>query len=96
MLFGSKFEGELDWNAFNAGSFERDEKKPKFEQHDVNFEHEEDSFSWDKEYEPNTYALSAVLVHSGGAYGGHYFAYIWDGKNWYKFNDSSVTKVDKK
>ena len=33
------------------------------------------------------------MIHSGGAYGGHYYAYIKsfeDGK-WYNFNDSSVT-----
>jgi len=39
-----------------------------------------------------TYELFSILVHSGGAYGGHYFAYIKcfeDGK-WYEFNDSSV------
>jgi ubiquitin C-terminal hydrolase len=40
-----------------------------------------------------TYALYAVLVHSGGSYGGHYFAYISDGSNWYRFDDSTVTKV---
>ena len=39
--------------------------------------------------------MYAVLVHSGGAYGGHYFAYINDGSNWYKFDDSSVKMVDK-
>ena len=40
--------------------------------------------------------LYSVLVHAGGAYGGHYFAYIWDGNSWFKFNDNSVTKVEKK
>ena len=42
-----------------------------------------------------TYALYAVLVHSGGSYGGHYFAYISDGLNWFKFDDQTVTKVKK-
>lgn len=35
------------------------------------------------------------MIHSGGAYGGHYYAYIKsfeDGK-WYNFNDSSVTEL---
>ena len=35
------------------------------------------------------------MIHSGGAYGGHYYAYIKsfeDGK-WYNFNDSSVTAL---
>ena len=41
------------------------------------------------------YELYSVLVHSGGAYGGHYYAYIKsnvDGK-WYNFNDSSVSEI---
>jgi ubiquitin carboxyl-terminal hydrolase 47 len=36
--------------------------------------------------------LYAVLVHSGGAYGGHYFAFIFNGKDWYRFDDSTVRK----
>jgi len=32
-------------------------------------------------------------VHAGGSYGGHYFAYISDGFQWYKFDDASVSKV---
>lgn len=35
------------------------------------------------------------MIHSGGAYGGHYYAYIKsfeDGK-WYNFNDSHVTEL---
>ncbi len=47
---------------------------------------------------PYVYELFAVLVHSGSAMGGHYYAYIKamtgsaeeDGK-WHKFNDSTVT-----
>lgn len=41
------------------------------------------------------YELYAVLVHSGGAMGGHYYAYIKsnaDGK-WYNFNDTSVNEI---
>lgn len=44
---------------------------------------------------PNLYELYAVLLHSGGALGGHYYAYIKDlctGK-WFNFNDSSVTPI---
>jgi ubiquitin carboxyl-terminal hydrolase 25/28 len=48
-----------------------------------------------KEYPDGTYALYAVLVHSGGSYGGHYYAYIFDGESWFKFNDSNVQKVSK-
>ena len=41
------------------------------------------------------YELYSIMIHSGGAYGGHYYAYIKsfeDGK-WYNFNDSSVTEI---
>jgi ubiquitin carboxyl-terminal hydrolase 47 len=41
------------------------------------------------------YELYSVLVHSGGAMGGHYYCYIKsfeDGK-WYNFNDSSVSEM---
>jgi ubiquitin carboxyl-terminal hydrolase 47 len=43
----------------------------------------------------NQYELFSVLVHSGGALGGHYFAFVKNVETdlWYKFNDSSVTKV---
>jgi ubiquitin carboxyl-terminal hydrolase 47 len=42
------------------------------------------------------YELYAVLVHSGSAIGGHYYAYIKsfeDGK-WYNFNDSDVSLIN--
>jgi ubiquitin C-terminal hydrolase len=39
--------------------------------------------------------LYAVLVHSGGAYGGHYYAYISNGQEWFKFDDSTVKKVNR-
>ncbi|KAI7840976.1 hypothetical protein COHA_005205 [Chlorella ohadii] len=43
----------------------------------------------------NTYKLLAVLVHSGGVHGGHYFAYVRpDGKQWLKFDDERVEKAD--
>ena len=41
------------------------------------------------------YELFSILIHSGSAMGGHYYAYIrsfQDGK-WYNFNDSSVTPI---
>lgn len=41
------------------------------------------------------YELYSVLVHSGSAMGGHYYAYIKsldDGK-WYNFNDANVTTL---
>jgi hypothetical protein len=52
-------------------------------------------FADDAAAEEFLYELYAVLVHSGNAYGGHYYAYIKsleDGR-WYKFNDSAVTEV---
>jgi len=45
---------------------------------------------------PLVYELYSILIHSGGAYGGHYYAYIKsfeDGK-WYNFNDTSVGEID--
>ena len=41
------------------------------------------------------YELYSIMIHSGGAYGGHYYAYIKsfeDGK-WYIFNDSTVKEI---
>jgi len=43
----------------------------------------------------NVYELYSIMIHTGGAHGGHYFSYIKsfeDGK-WYHFNDSSVTEI---
>jgi ubiquitin carboxyl-terminal hydrolase 7 len=43
----------------------------------------------------NQYTLYSVLVHNGGVHGGHYYAFIRpDGKQWLKFDDEKVTKVD--
>ena len=43
----------------------------------------------------NKYKLLAVLVHSGGVHGGHYFAFIRpDGKHWLKFDDDIVSVAD--
>ena len=42
------------------------------------------------------YELFSIMIHTGGAFGGHYFAYIKsfeDGK-WYNFNDSTVTALE--
>jgi ubiquitin carboxyl-terminal hydrolase 47 len=35
------------------------------------------------------------MIHSGGALGGHYYAYIksFENGDWYCFNDSSVEKI---
>jgi len=44
------------------------------------------------------YRLHAVFVHSGEAGSGHYWVYILDQptQQWYKFNDTVVTKVDQR
>ena len=36
------------------------------------------------------------MIHTGGAFGGHYFAYIRSTENqkWYNFNDSNVSPID--
>lgn len=44
------------------------------------------------------YDLFAVVIHQGGAYGGHYHAYIRDFSQtkepiWYDFDDSQVTQI---
>ena len=42
------------------------------------------------------YALHSVLVHSGGASGGHYYAYVRPtcaGADWFCFDDDRVTRV---
>jgi len=41
------------------------------------------------------YDLYAVLIHSGGANGGHYFAYIKDPSShlWFCFNDQNIKQV---
>ena len=46
----------------------------------------------------NVYELYSVVVQSGSANGGHYYAYIKsfeDGK-WYNFNDANVYEIEKK
>ena len=47
---------------------------------------------------PFVYELYSILIHRGGAFGGHYYAYIKsfeDGK-WYNFNDTSVSEISVK
>ena len=43
----------------------------------------------------HVYQLYSIMIHTGGAFGGHYYAYIKsfeDGK-WYDFNDTTVTPL---
>lgn len=45
---------------------------------------------------PFVYELYAIMVHSGSAFGGHYYAYIKDieTSQWYNFNDSIVRPIN--
>ncbi|KAK7500181.1 hypothetical protein BaRGS_00008728, partial [Batillaria attramentaria] len=44
---------------------------------------------------PYVYELFSIMIHSGSAAGGHYYAYIKSFKDgqWYSFNDQQVTKI---
>lgn len=44
---------------------------------------------------PYVYELFSVMIHSGSALGGHYYAYIKSVENgkWYNFNDSTVSLI---
>ena len=46
----------------------------------------------------NVYELFSIVIQSGSANGGHYYAYIksFEDQKWYKFNDGSVSLMDKK
>jgi len=48
-----------------------------------------------KDQIPQIYELYAMLIHTGGAMGGHYFAYIrdFDSGKWFQFNDSRVIEI---
>lgn len=49
------------------------------------------------EDELSNYELFSIMIHSGSATGGHYYAYIkcFETDQWYNFNDEKVTKLDK-
>jgi ubiquitin C-terminal hydrolase len=44
----------------------------------------------------NQYELFSIVIHSGTAMGGHYYAYIksFEDNKWYNFNDSSVCEIE--
>lgn len=45
---------------------------------------------------PFVYELYGIMIHSGGAYGGHYSAYIKDFESedrWFHFNDTFVKEI---
>lgn len=41
------------------------------------------------------YELFSVMIHSGGAEGGHYYAFVksFESGKWFKFNDASVSEI---
>jgi len=41
------------------------------------------------------FELFSILIHSGSAMGGHYYAYIksFEDNKWYNFNDSTVSEI---
>jgi len=68
----------------------------------VTFPMEIDIKKWLTEDSPNQnhsqFELFSVLIHQGGAQGGHYYAMIKDIKTgkWFKFNDASVMEIEAK
>ncbi|OMJ69120.1 hypothetical protein SteCoe_33242 [Stentor coeruleus] len=44
------------------------------------------------------YELFSIMIHSGSAMGGHYYAYIkcFEDSKWYNFNDSVVKEIEEK
>lgn len=46
---------------------------------------------------PYNYELFSIMIHSGSASGGHYYAYIKEFENgeWFCFNDQSVSSVSR-
>lgn len=54
-----------------------------------------DNKSLENETGPYDYELFSIMIHSGSASGGHYYAYIKEFENgsWYCFNDQSVSIV---
>lgn len=63
---------------------------------DVSNQHEnEKNRNHNMETGPYVYELFSIMVHSGSASGGHYYAYIKDfcTGEWFCFNDQSVTRV---
>lgn len=60
---------------------------------------EQEPMTWiDGMVDDGMYELFSVLIHSGSALGGHYYAYIksLDDDTWYNFNDSTVSPIQEK
>lgn len=54
-----------------------------------------EAYKQDGEY---VYELFSIMIHSGSAMGGHYYAYIkcFEDSKWYNFNDSVVREIEEK
>lgn len=60
-----------------------------------NHNHENEKNRQQEPSGPYIYELFSIMIHSGSASGGHYYAYIKDfQKNmWFCFNDSTVSRI---
>ena len=68
---------------------EQTEKRKKKQEELIEF------YKKDGEY---VYELFSIMIHSGSAMGGHYYAYIkcFEDSKWYNFNDSVVKEIEEK
>lgn len=75
---------------------EKEEKEEDEETTEMTQEEEEEEKKEEEEKSSGMlYDLYAILIHSGSANGGHYYAYIKDYRSgkWFQFNDSTVTEI---
>ena len=72
----------------------QEEAKEKIEESEIEIRNSKNREKYLKEGE-YVYDLFAILVHSGSAYGGHYFAYIKDLKSngWVSYSDTMVRPI---
>lgn len=72
-----------------------EEEKKEFEEDNEQVKEVQPLVQDDKSY---IYEVAGVVVHSGGAEGGHYYSFIKDRENnkWFEFNDTNVRPFDVK
>jgi len=88
--FGQFLSIQLGRWTLNLRTFQREKiQKP------IEFDLELDVAPFVNSDTPLKYELYSMMIHRGGAYGGHYYAYIKDFKTgkWFEFNDSTVTEI---
>ena len=104
LFFHLKRFGANNKKIYNKISYpEQMELTKYFDLNDNNSDDEDiniNDINKDKNYYYNNqnkkkYTLFSIIVHEGQINSGHYYSYIYnfDKKNFYKFNDSSVSKV---